>query len=397
MPIELTIDEQGRVAFPADVLDHIGARPGQKIAVSFCGNGLLEVGAARPGCDLAGTGSIHVKGNDDELVDFSEFAQPAAVLRYLPPDVPRVLVDVGAHDGLQGSNSRGFLLQGWSGVLIEPMPKVFERLQKNDGRFDNVRLLNCAVGNRNGRADMSYPAQGETGQDASLYMHREHDVRLPVEVLTLDTILSQAGVPQQFGLLAIDTEGGDLEVLEGLDFTRYQPAVIVTEDYLPKHVRKRRLLQAAGYDFREKIGADSIWTSRLLVGDRSWPDQSPPLVRPIDSAILLSGKDGGSGEAWLDAGPSEPAVLRGWAHIGAARPIPPLVAVLMTLADGAYACFRGFRCPRSDVAAHFACDALLMCGFRIHLPPGFDRTTVSETALIQKAGDVIYRRDAPLS
>jgi FkbM family methyltransferase len=91
---------------------------------------------------------------NDELVDFSEFGQPAALMGYLPPTVPRVLVDVGAYDGIQGSNSRQFLLDGWRGVLIEPIPALYELLRTNSRELADVHLFNCAVANRNGRAAM---------------------------------------------------------------------------------------------------------------------------------------------------------------------------------------------------------------------------------------------------
>ena len=40
------------------------------------------------------------------------------------------LVDVGAHDGVEvGSMTRELMVKGWGGILIEPLPKAFKKLQ----------------------------------------------------------------------------------------------------------------------------------------------------------------------------------------------------------------------------------------------------------------------------
>lgn len=327
---------------------------------------------------------------DDDLVDFSEYGQPAALLRYLPPSVPRMLVDAGAYDGVQGSNSRQFLLNGWRGILIEPIPALFELLRENSRQLNDVHLFNCAVANRNGRAAISYAAGNETGQGASLYNHEFNDAYRDVEVLTLNTILALVNAPREFGLLMVDTEGGDLEVLQGIDFARYQPAVILTEDFTLKDAEKQRLLTAAGYDCREKIGADSIWTSRDLVGSRIWPEQAPAVVHQANPATFLTGAQAGSGVFCCDEVNDAFTFMRGWAFLAASQPVPRHVAIIIKFANGSWACFRGFRCPRKDVAEHFAAPGLLMSGFRIYLPAGLDRSSIAWARLAQSDGAICH-------
>src|SRR5206468_9835159 len=52
----------------------------------------------------------------------------------------------------------------------------------------------------------------------------------PVEVRRLDSILVEHRFPHQLGVLSIDTEGWDCEVLLGLDLQTWRPRLIVTED-----------------------------------------------------------------------------------------------------------------------------------------------------------------------
>jgi FkbM family methyltransferase len=318
---------------------------------------------------------------DLELVDFSECGQPTALLRYLPPEVPRFLVDVGAYDGVQGSNSRQLLLDGWTGVLIEPVPAIFERLSKNCRDLRNVHLFQCAAADRDGVAEMSYSTGNETGQCASLFIHDSNDARMRVEVATLNTILTKVHAPKQFGLLLIDAEGGDLEVLHGIDFAQHRPAVILTEDFTPKNPAKRRFLEEAGYDYRMKVGADSIWTSRTLVGDEVWPEQSPSQVYAISPPP--SERSDGPGVVCVDEINDECTFVWGWAHVGVDKPVPGFVALVIDLANGSQLCFRGFRCPRLDVAEHHHSDNLLMSGFKIYMPGGINKGQVLNARLFQ--------------
>jgi hypothetical protein len=39
-------------------------------------------------------------------------------------------VDIGAHDGITGNNTKFFEEIGWSGVCVEPLPFIFEKLKK---------------------------------------------------------------------------------------------------------------------------------------------------------------------------------------------------------------------------------------------------------------------------
>ena len=327
---------------------------------------------------------------DDDLADFSEYGQPAVVLRYLPPGLPNMLVDVGAYDGVQGSNSRQFLLNGWRGILVEPIPANFELLRQNSRPLEDVHLFNCAVANRNGRAVISYAARNETGQGASLYVHESNDARREVEVLTLNTILALVNAPQQFGLLMVDTEGGDLEVFQGIDFARYQPAVILTEDFAPKDQEKHRLLSESGYDRREKIGADSVWTSRRLVGTATWPEQAPVLVHQVNPIAFQIQAQIAGGKYCIDEVNDSFTLMRGWAFLDTNQPVPRHIVAIMQFTDGSSTCFRGFRCPRKDVAEHFSDPGLLLSGFKIHLPAGLDRKSVAWMQFMQSDGGVCY-------
>jgi hypothetical protein len=64
----------------------------------------------------------------------------------------------------------------------------------------------------------------------SNYADRTNEIgRYVVETITLTDILKEISSPAKIEYLSIDTEGSELEILKGLDFTKDKPLVITCE------------------------------------------------------------------------------------------------------------------------------------------------------------------------
>lgn len=113
-------------------------------------------------------------------------------------------VDVGAYDGIESSNTYALELVGWIGVCIEPNKDAYKKLYKNRSGY----LANVAVNNTNNKL--------------SLLLHPHHNV--------LD-------------YLSIDVDGGELQVLEGMDFEYYKTRLITIEHnfYLEGSARQEQI------------------------------------------------------------------------------------------------------------------------------------------------------------
>lgn len=114
-------------------------------------------------------------------------------------------IDIGANIGqfaLVGAQQVGSC---GSVVAIEPHPKIFSYLQKNIelNGFTNVRLVNAAVGAVNGSAYI-----GDTRNDDMNHIDSSHGIK--VRMVTLDSL----DVPGPVGLLKMDVEGFEYEVLQ---------------------------------------------------------------------------------------------------------------------------------------------------------------------------------------
>ncbi len=168
----------------------------------------------------------------------------------------KTFVEVGAFDGLHYSNVRRLSEKyGWEGLSIEPVFHNFEKMQKNYKQLP-VKCLNIAVSDYDGETEInvsSYPHLPDWGSDVASLKEIDKEVwtnkynaqwtKQKVKVKTLNTVLTEENY-QNIGLLCIDTEGADLDVLKGLDLNRFRPEMIVVEygklrqpiiDYVVKH------------------------------------------------------------------------------------------------------------------------------------------------------------------
>ncbi len=190
-----------------------------------------------------------------------------AMVRLAGADCPRSFVDVGANDGFYGSNSYPFAVRGWRCVLVEPHPEAFTRLQQRHRGRSNVSCHALACGAVAGRMRLWTGENRDTTHATLAPEARAAEGRpwgveaVEVEVVRLDRLLRSAGIPERFGILSIDTEGWDLEVLRGLDLAVWRPRLIITEDMEPGLAEKCALLSAHGYERRLRIDANSLWTT----------------------------------------------------------------------------------------------------------------------------------------
>jgi FkbM family methyltransferase len=305
-------------------------------------------------------------------IDYSQHGQALILQQLITADTPRVVVDIGAHDGITGSNSRALVEQGWRAILVEPLPAVFAQLKENCRAIPNVTLFQAACSDRSGRVFIRVGIDGDTGQLSSISKSNLIAPNLTAEALavpamTLADLFEQGGVASDFGVLLTDTEGLDFRVLQGLDATVQRPRIIVTEDFSDTDLEKYALLTKLDYRFVGAWGPDSVWisqshrvdTTSLRLPVRRLPADWKPSGTPVSGRLVFESV-------------TRQCVI-GWAFFEANR-VPPLDVVVDLRRAGSpqrYV-FGATRTPRPDVAAHFQSSTLYMSGFRacIDVPSG---------------------------
>ena len=169
-------------------------------------------------------------------------------------------VDVGAHDGISINNTLYFEKNNnWTGINIEPIPKVFERLVMH--RPNNINL-NCAVCNHDGETDFLCNT-GYTEMISGLkdHFHRLHIHRLmrenrkkgsttkviQVKTKKLETIFDENNI-KHINYLSIDVEGAEFEVIKSIHFDKVFIDVIGFEhNYNDRSVPIVDYLQKKGF------------------------------------------------------------------------------------------------------------------------------------------------------
>jgi len=189
------------------------------------------------------------------------------------------VVQIGANDGIVGDPlAAAFARTRWCGLLVEPVPHLYEMLGARYRDRPGIRRERAAVSTHDGEAPL-YRLRAIPGQTPEWFnqlatLDREvllkHRSSIPdidsllveerVPTVRLDTLLARHEI-SRIDLLVIDTEGHDLQVLRSLDFARFRPTLVMFEhQHLSEPDKKAAyaLLESAGYDFRETIEGDAI-------------------------------------------------------------------------------------------------------------------------------------------
>jgi len=181
---------------------------------------------------------------DQLYIGFGNEGLDLIILEYLwaisqEEKVDNFFIEAGANNGILQSNT--CLLEwglGWRGILIEPNKANALKCQKY--RKDS-QVWNCAL------VSDSYEKDYIEGTwDSALAENREMcsglgsgctpshlkdnpEASTKVRARTLTEILEISNAPQNIGFLSLDVEGYELKALQGLDFNKFHPMLILIE------------------------------------------------------------------------------------------------------------------------------------------------------------------------
>ena len=188
-------------------------------------------------------------------------------------------LQVGSNDGVH--NDPIFPISSsndlWSGILIEPVPYLFERLKSNYINSTRFIFENVAIGKMAGKIPFYYVSEraqhdrhdlpewhDQLGSFDKNHILKHMDAQLEpfieamdVVVCTLADVLARHGW-QTIDLLHIDAEGHDWEILSATDLFALSPKMVIIEHShlsAENRCRARQKLVDAGYNVRQ-IGGD---------------------------------------------------------------------------------------------------------------------------------------------
>lgn len=209
-------------------------------------------------------------------VYYSQYQQDEILNEYVFKNKKNgIFVDIGAHDGITINNTYFFEKElGWTGLCIEPMPDVFEKLKKNR----TCRCIQGCIAPQAGKAQFlrvigdqdkiliiemlsglveRYEQQHLKRIDDELTKHGGSKQILEVECYTINDLLEQNNI-KYVDYLSIDTEGGELEILKSIDYQRFDIRVIDVENNYDDPLF-RLFMVTQGYVLVGKLCCDEIY------------------------------------------------------------------------------------------------------------------------------------------
>ena len=199
---------------------------------------------------------------------YSEFDTDRYIRETFFPDFSYkgIMVEVGAGPPTFISSSKHFRDNGWRTICVEPNPK-FVKQHKDEGS----EVYQYACSNKeektsftiNYNNDNWYTEKNDGVSFSSLGIRYsnvpEHNTQetIDVETIKLNTLLEKIEV-EKVDILSIDVEGWELEVMLGFDVQKYNPKVIVLENFENKP-EYENFMNQRGYIKNSELGYNHIY------------------------------------------------------------------------------------------------------------------------------------------
>lgn len=220
----------------------------------------------------------------DILVDYANFKSNVK------------FIQVGSNNGITADPITRFITdRNWSGVLVEPVPYLFEELKKNYRNYSNrLKFENSAIANVNGvlnfyrlqksnNADLPfwYDQLGSFNKDVVL-KHRdsvpgfdELFMEDKVNSITFNDLLEKHAV-SSVDFIQIDTEGYDYEILKLIPFDKLNLDFIMFEN---RHLSETDYKQAIRLLKSNGFVVGSYYKDTIAISQQILPYISPTISR----------------------------------------------------------------------------------------------------------------------
>ncbi len=218
-------------------------------------------------------------------------------------DKPGVFIDIGAGNGVNGSNT--FLLEknGWSGLCIEPNPILWNYLINESQRRclcvkavvyscekemyfhfdsnDNQLLTKKKIAEKKKNtgkescvtdhlvfeveeAPSNHSSYGGSGLVDTHHLNVEKIKPTLVKTITFEQILDTSKFTKKIDLIDIDVEGAEYDILSSFDFDKYTVRIICAECADDKKEKLGNLLTDKGFELYKKLGNDYIYINKKV-------------------------------------------------------------------------------------------------------------------------------------
>ncbi|MCX2717594.1 FkbM family methyltransferase [Helicobacter sp. MIT 21-1697] len=192
-------------------------------------------------------------------------------------------IDIGANDGITLSNTYMLEMlsnlpkdtphyQNWSGILIEADSNVFPKLLQNRQSPTSTKY-NVALCDKDEEIEFLQIQGPQMLSGIMSEYNKEHLERIEREIaefggskkiikiqgMKFDSIMANHKDIKEIDYLSIDVEGGEMSILESIDFSKYHIHLIGIEDNYPQDSGIYEFLSARGYKEIIRLGCDRFF------------------------------------------------------------------------------------------------------------------------------------------
>lgn len=197
---------------------------------------------------------------------YSQFGEDRYMTTLFPDGYVGTCVEIGAYDGVAGSNTFHFEQKNWKCLCIEPNPSRFQHCARV-----RKQSVNCCVGDASAEDVPFYVYTLDGNNQAAIsslrpdprlitsHQHMLHGVTpIRVRVRTLTEILQTEQFPTRIDFVSVDTENTELDVLKGIDFSLYTIDYFIVENNYDEPDCAQFLAQH-GYTKIHRTGVNDIF------------------------------------------------------------------------------------------------------------------------------------------
>lgn len=168
-------------------------------------------------------------------------------------------IQIGASDGLRWDPVRRFVIRDrWNGILVEPLPPVFEMLKSNYSYLhqrQNLIFVNAAISSKDERMFLFWSYSDEflnqlSFEDKMYYLRKSSSEKdfveatlkqfstiedkikcFSVQCISVNSLVEKYWGNDKIDLILIDAEGHDDTIIRGIDFDKIHPKAVLFESH----------------------------------------------------------------------------------------------------------------------------------------------------------------------
>ena len=183
------------------------------------------------------------------MTSFSQHHEDEFIANFIKKNNLKItpfLVEIGAAYPEHISNSRYFIGEGWNALLIDANESFYQLLKHYHSTNDKVTVVQTLISDTDGHAKYN------NLEDATLAGISETGIEM--ETKKLSTVLREKNLGTDIGILSIDVEGYDNQVLKSILDDKIKAQIIIIEANTKEERQKHIDTLSPEYTLVEELG-----------------------------------------------------------------------------------------------------------------------------------------------